>query len=654
MTRRASSNHAGLIPALVAVAWLAGPAWAEPSDAGRTRIVFQLDRESPINIQSRFQASPPAIVLEFPEGQVFTALPERTAIRSGAVLGLSTQYGEAHAGLPAGRQGARSLRAIEVLLRGDYPHRVTTERGRIILEIQHPQTLSAASIEVGVLGGSIIRNLSSTRMTQRFQAMQEALTDAQEPALVPATPPARPGASAAASPRVRRPSASAPSPARAWGWLMVLGFSLIGVLISWLRRRAPIVAVALEPRIASGMTLIDQLVLRAFERQGFRIVSSLEPGTLPGTVRLVSKDGAPVALGCVGSGMFFEKQTVERFVKVMRAAGVSQGYLVATGAFTVPAQRLAKERGVTLVGREHVVELLSAGATSEFFTRQLEDAQRQLTEGRETLQHYAAQLDALRRQRNEASWRLGEERAKAGKLDTDIAALTVRVGQQDAELARTQQDAAALQKRWDENEWYLGETRARIRFLEASLESAGQAEALQQAVARARDEANWYLGEERRKVMELSGNLVELQNALDASVARELLLQEAFDEIRRKLSALETYGERRRGVRTAIPEAMLELWQHGKDEALFAGSPRDFSLEGVGLDMDRELPTSALRARLRLPGLDAPVDSEARVVWQRTTSGEPPNVSIGCRWLTLPEPAKARLEVLLAGQPGAS
>ncbi len=645
MTRRASSNYAGLIAALVAVAWLAGPAWAESSsDAGRTRIVFQLDRESPINVQNRFQASPPAIVLEFPEGQVFTALPERTAIRSGAILGLSTQYGETHG-------GARSLRAIEVLLRGDYPHRITTEQGRIILEIQHPQTLPAVSIEVGVLGGSIIRNLGSTRMTQRFQAMQEALTDAQEPAFMPSAPPARPGASVA-SPRVRRPSASAPSPARSWGWLVVLGFSLIGVLTAWLRR-APVVAIALEPRIASGMVLIDQLVLRAFERQGFRIVSSLEPGTLPGTVRLVSKDGAQVALGCVGSGMFFEKQTVERFVKVMRATGASQGYLVATGAFTVPAQRLAKEHGVTLVGREHLIELLSTGATSEFFTRQLEDAQRQLTEARETLQHYAAQLDALRRQRNEASWRLGEERAKAGKLETDLAALTVRVGQQDAELARTQQDAAALQKRWDENEWYLGEAQARIRFLEASLESAGQTEASQQAIARARDEANWYLGEERRKVMELSGKLVELQNALDAAVARELLLQEAFDEIRRKLSALETYGERRRGVRTAIPEAVLELWQNGTDEALFAGSPRDFSLEGIGLDMDRELPAGTLRARLRLPGLDAPVDSEAHVVWQRT-GGEPPKVSIGCRWLTLPEPAKARLELLLAGQPGAS
>lgn len=650
MTRRACSKQISAA-VLAAAAWLAAaPAWAvETADAailGRTRVIFQLAGDSPIDVKSRFQASPPAVVLEFPQGQVFATLPERSAIRSGAVLGLIARYGE---------ESTRSLRAIEVALRGDYSHRVQIEDGRIILEIQHPQALPSASIEVGMLGSSVIRNLSSTRVTQRFQAMQEALTDAQAPTLLPSSSVAAQTAPApaAAALRPHHPvrASSAPAPARTWGIILVLLAAAAGVAQLWPRRATGAARLDPQLRLPSGMTLIDQLVLRAFERQGFRVLASLDPGALPGTARLITKDGAQAALAAIGNGMFFEKQTVERFAKLMRSSGVTQGYLVATGAFTVPAQRLAKERGIALIGREHVVELLSAGATSEFFTKQLEDARHRLGEARETLRHYASQLDALRRQRNEATWHLGEERAKAGKLEVDLAALTAAVQQQEAAIERARTEAESLQRRWDENEWYLGEARARVRFLEAQRDTQAEAEVDRQVTERARDEANWYLGEERRKVLELSGKMVELQNALDASVARELSLQEAFDEIRRKLSALETYGNRRRGIRSRIPEAVLEL-RNGKDDVLFSGEPRDFSLEGIGLETGHQMPTGTLQARLSLPGMD-PVDSEARVVWQRA-GGEPPRVSVGCRWLTLPEPAKARLESLLSGQPGAS
>ena len=59
--------------------------------------------------------------------------------------------------------------------------------------------------------------------------------------------------------------------------------------------------------------------------------------------------------------------------------------------------------------------------------------------------------------------------------------------------------------------------------------------------------------------MELSGKLVELQNTLDASVKRELALQDAFDQIRRTLSALQTYGERRRMTRAPVPNAPVQV-----------------------------------------------------------------------------------------------
>lgn len=642
MTRRAFSRT---VAGLVAACGVAAPAFAaEAADAvslGRTRVVFQLDRETPVEVRSRFQADPPAVVLEFPSGQVSTTLPERSAIRSGAVLGFVAHSAD-------DGNGARSLRAIDVLLRGDYPHRVSSDGGRIIVDIQHPQALAGASIEVSLRGGSVIRTLGSTRVTQRFQAMQEALTQAQPPAF---TAPALSAAPAAA--KLLRPARVTTRPAlpAAGSWALALLAAALGAgaAMAWPRGRASRRSAPEPERLPSGIALIDQLVLRAFERQGFRLMSLLEPDALPGTVRLVAKDGAQAALGCVGNSAFFEKQTVERFVRVMRAAGVSQGYLAATGAFTVPAQRLAKERGVTLLGREHVVELLSLGATSEFFTKQIDEARRQLAESRGTLQHYASQLDALRRQRNEASWRLGEERAKAGKLEADLAVFTRQVQEQAAALEHAQQEAASLQRQWEENEWYLGESRARVRFLDGQLETQAEQGGKLQAAERARDEANWYLGEERRKVLEMSAKLVELQNALDGSVKRELLLQEAFDEIRRKLSALETYGERRGGARTRIPDAAIELRHGGKDDILlFSGAVRDFSDGGIGLEAEQELPDGTLRALLRLPGLDAPVESEARVVWQRA-GGASARYAIGCRWLRLPDEARTRIATLMAG-----
>ena len=74
-------------------------------------------------------------------------------------------------------------------------------------------------------------------------------------------------------------------------------------------------------RLPSGIILMDQLVWRAFERQGFQLMTELELSPpLGGTLRVMMKDGTKAALLFVRNGPFLEKQTVELFTRALREA----------------------------------------------------------------------------------------------------------------------------------------------------------------------------------------------------------------------------------------------------------------------------------------------------------------------------------------------
>ena len=276
---------------------------------------------------------------------------------------------------------------------------------------------------------------------------------------------------------------------------------------------------------------------------------------LQGVLRVVSKDGAQAALLCVGNGAFFEKRTVERFLRIMREAKVEQGFLVAAGSFTIPAQRLAKERRITLIGREQLVELVSAGAAGEYITKQLEQQQTRLEEAQETLRQYAGELDTLRRQRNEASWYLGEERAKTSTLEAQLVELGQQLRHHEAELQRWEQAASTLRKQWEESQWYLGEAKARIRHLET------QRETLDRSVA-------------------------DFQQRFEDASSRERQFQEALSRLTQELNALRTYGERRAHARTQVPHAIVELHDGAAEDPFFSGTPRNLSRAGFGLETD--------------------------------------------------------------------
>jgi hypothetical protein len=658
--------------------------WLEPSRAAaaqtpeplkrhQTSIVLKLDSPQPLAIHSSFHARPPTITIDFPLQRVVGALPEHSVVGRGIVKTISARYYKSAEAAPK-----RFLQSLDIALSSSYPYQVRSEPGRVVISIDHPAAISNAAMEVGLRGGTIIQGLSPLGVSERFRAMQEALAKATPspwalrvaPSEAPLLAPARVEPSAQASAINRKGVSIFPEPApwragrsfSAQSWILFgLLITIIGAVGVWAAgrwgtvsldrfRKAPAGMLA---RRSSGVGLVDQLVWRAFERQGYQLVAERELHPAPGGVlRVVAKEEKRFALFCVGGSAFFEKRAVERFLRAMREVRVEQGFLVAAGSFTIPAQRFAKEHQITLIGREQLTELLSAGATSEYVTKQLEQQQARLEEAKETVQQYASELDNLRRQRNEASWYLGEERAKSAKLDAQLAELEQQMRHQEAELARWEQESSKLRKQWEESQWYLGEAQVRAQHLETQLTLAqGIAQEAERA-KREREEANWYLGEERTKRESLEKALADLQQRLEDSLSRERNLQEALGLLKLEIEALRTYGERRAHARARIPQALVELREEGDETngPLFSGAPRNISSSGIGVEIDRELPLpSVLRLRLNLLGLSEPIDSKVAVVWQRVEERSPRSQS-GCRFIDLPAAGRTLIEELVGQQ----
>ena len=655
----------------------------------KTLIILTLDAPTPMAIRTHTIAQPPGVVIEFPASRVVGALPEHSLISQGVIQSIQTRYQS-----QSGSSSHRFLKSLQLVLSAPYTSRVWSEPGRILIEIEHPASVGRTEVEVGLRGGTIIGGLGSPRASERFRAMQSALTGASPTAWtlqmnasptsglkgstipplgekrIPESSTAN-ARSRSARPDSKNPPALAPPPAlgratipapsssagTAWSWWLACLASLaVGAAAAWFVAQRYLAVIKAHggssgktgARATSGMGLVDQLVWRAFERQGYQLILEkelLQP--LSGTLRLISKEGAKAALLCTANGPFFEKQTVERFLRAMRDVNVTQGFLVGGGSFTVPAQRLAKSYHITLISREELTELLSVGAASEFVTKQLEQQSVRLTEAKETLRQYTSELDTLRRQRNEASWYLGEERAKTAKLDAEIAELHRQLQQQEVELTRWEQEVVTLRKQWEESQWYLGESQARKRHLDDELTAARERAARVETAEHECAEATWYLGEERTKREALESTLTQLEQRLAASECRTQEVQRALDDLNAELTRLRTYwGERRQHTRLHLPTVHVEL-SDGASDPIFAGEIRDVSSSGIGLDTEREIAaTSSVRIRLSVPDAPEPIESTAQLMWQRAGTS-PDRCQSGYKLLDLSTDARARLEHVL-------
>ena len=650
---------------LCGVWWLAAaPGWcaetADPSATATTVMTLTLDAAKPVEFRTRFQDQPPTITIEFPKQRVVGSLPERSTIQEGVIQTLLTQY---YSG--AEFQPSRYIRSLQIILSASYAYRVRSEPGRIVVAIDHPASVGSKTMEVGLKGGTVIRGVGERPVAERFRAMQHALESAVPIQTAQQRPSSALGSSGPVQSRTlgeMKPQAMRTSGAAAGAqpersqpnqtlWLVVACCLAAAAAGLWLRAHPGIVRVALrrapEPstghRLPSGVALIDELIWQAFERQGYQLIQAVERSQPSGLLRIITKEGAKSALLFVWNGSFFEKRTVDQFAAAMREVGVDHGVLVASGSFTVPAQRIAKERGISLIGREQLMELLSAGATSEYFTKQVEQLHARLEESKVTLQEYASQLDTLRRQRNEASWWLGEERAKSSQLEAQLADAGQQLRQQADELARWAEETDASRKQWEESQWYLGESRERIRHLETNV---SELQAMTQRLGEAereRDEANWYLGEARQRAQTFEQQLASAQEQIAAAADREQTLQSILDDLKRTLRALQAYGERRHIGRAHLPQTHIELLNGDDEQPLFTGALRDLSSSGIGLEMDRQLPEETLRIRLRLQGESEPIHSKARLVWQQQAGDGSPRFLSGCRLLELSDPVRSRI-----------
>jgi hypothetical protein len=655
----------------------------------KTQLVVKLDTEESLPVRARFEESPPTVIIEFPSGRVLGSIPEHSVIQRGAIQEIHTAYASAIRPVES-----RWIQAIKIQLRGPYRYEVRSEAGRIVVEVEHPAAVASQDIEVELAGGAMMAGARPSAFSERFRAMQEALDNAQRRpwiwqarSVLTATPELQRDDSTRTQlattltpvPMSRPvPAPLAPSQRVASGaerfanGLWVFGWiGLVGALgIRWLQRsRRRLAGGDSALRLSSGIRVIDQLVWRAFERQGYQLIQTVELSQPLGLMRIMSREGLKAALFCVADGVFFEKTMVEQCIRSMRQAQAERGFLVAPGSFTVPAQRCAKESGVTLMGRDQLIELFSEGAMSEYSTKQLQQLQVQLNEAKETLEQYARQLNLIRRQRNEASWFLGEERAKNAKLEEQLADAAEQIRHWQTQAEQLQQAVESATKQWEESQWYLGETKASAQHLEEQLRSLREAvgqleERNRQAVAekgeaqRQREEANWYLGESRVAEAELRQQLEQLQARLAQAQERVETERERRHAIEAEFLAVRTYGERRKAFRFHRPNVTLEL-QTAEGTTLFRDIPRNLSRTGFSFDAEGALDLPAetpegragapnpLRVRLYLPNREQPIESTGRLVWRRQDPMTHRYVG-GCELADLPTETREAFEQSLA------
>ncbi len=662
--------------------------WASAADTlpdvalSKTKLVVKLRSDDRLAVKSRFEQNPPTIIIEFPPGRVAGSLPERSVVEQGVIREIRTQYASSASESPW-------IKSLSIELKGRYSYSVRPEPGQIVVEIEHPQEVATGAFEVGLANGIVVGGEAPPALHERFRAMQAALLDATgatsieapawstKPELWPTPTPQprpRPGGISRTPPIMTagRPSMSPVRTAALWISLVLTLVGVVGMTTWGLTRHGGLrFGGRRGERGTMGLAVIDELVWRAFEQQGASLVETRVTETSAAPLRIFTKDEMKAALQCVSGSAFFEKATVDHFAQAMRAAGASQGYLVAAGSFTVPAQRFAKEHNISLISREQLTELLSAGALQERYARHLKDVDGQLESVRNTLTEYAKQLDTIRRQRNEACWLLGEERAKASKLEVQRDEAGERATRANAEAEQWKATAALNHKQWEESQWYLGESRAYAEHLETQLRSLRENAAQLQAeldelgrkfqdAERQREEANWYLSESRSAQSALQEQVTELINRVkavqeelssaqrDLAKSRELIEAERQlrAELEAKLSA-QMAGERRKGRRRIFRDAMLEL-QTGDDATIFRGAPKDVSAGGFRLGVSRTtaLPERA-RVRLAIPGISKVVESSGRLVWQREDRKANERVG-GYQFVDLPQEISNAVEQALS------
>lgn len=571
----------------------------------------------PVAYSDQFRQDPPAIVIEFHSRNVIAGLEPVVAVQSGIVSDIRSDY-------YPGLFGRRALKSLTLGLVEPASYTITQQAGQIVIDIDTPQSLWPGRMSVGT-GMTVLGLEANATILERLKVMGDALQQAvpQKIEVI-----AKPQPAAVTKPVEIPKPVFQPEPkgepvskgGRGGFWPGVL-LGIAGTLIAVIgrgRRRKAVVS----PRgpaevvpMAQGASVYEQLILKAVQRQGQKLISSKAIEGL-GAIWIVEKEGARHGVLCLIDGEFFERKVLEQFLDALKQETLPSGTVMALGAFTAPAQAFAKEGGIALVAREEVLRMINAELKGPVLEPEA-----------------AAGLARL-----EGELAQAQERIK--HLEQELSTHAEFKGKVKAELEAWEREAETLKKKLQESEWYLGEERAKKQALEQQVAQLTQQQVakdeLYAKLAQEADqlkaksaEVDQLLTAEQEKRTQLEAQIAQLEEQLKVQAAavaeksaKEQLIQEPAVVTKEEVAvgATEIPQERRKWPR-------LDLSRHkGKGVLVRAtsndgepmnGDARNISAGGLCVELSSgEALADEFELKLFLPDCTKPIEAIGKIVWK--------------------------------------
>ncbi|MBI3320261.1 MAG: AMIN domain-containing protein, partial [Candidatus Omnitrophica bacterium] len=268
----AAKDSKGL-PAPTAVGASAYPTTdvAAGRQVGITRVAIVVSG-GPVAYTDQFRQDPPAIVIEFRSRNVIAALEPAVVVNSGIIKEIQSDY------YPKDR---RALKRLTLTLAQPTAYTIAQQTNRIVVDIETPLSVLPGTMSVGQ-GVTVLGIEARDTLIQRLKVMEGALQQAGPPTIpVASTPKPVVVTKPVDIPQPVVQPASAPIPASrkgrggfGYGLLLGIGGTLMAVT-GWRRRKKgvvvavePSVGLAPIPPIAQGTVVLEQLILKAMQRQG--------------------------------------------------------------------------------------------------------------------------------------------------------------------------------------------------------------------------------------------------------------------------------------------------------------------------------------------------------------------------------------------------
>ena len=416
-----------------------------------TRVAIAVSGGS-VAYTDQFRQDPPAIVIEFRSRNVRAQFEPLVAVNSGIIKEIQSEY------YP---QGRRALKSLTLTLVQPAAYSIAQQANQILIDIETPPSLLPGRMAIG--GGLTILGIEAKEtLIQRLKVMEGALRQAgpqttpvaSKPKPVVVTKPVEIPQPIVQPEPIQMPVSKGGRGGFWPGVLLGIAGTLIAVIGRGRRRKAVVSSrgSAEVVPITQGAAVYEQLILKAVQRQGQKLIGSKAIEGL-GTVWIVEKEGSRQGLLCLINGEFFERKVLEQFLEALKQETLPSGTVMALGAFTAPAQAFAKECGIALVAREEVLKMINAELKGPVLEPEaaagLARLEGELAQAQERIRHVEQELaervelyatlsqeaDQLKAKSAEVDQRLAAEQEKRTQLETQIARLEAQLEGQAATVA---------------------------------------------------------------------------------------------------------------------------------------------------------------------------------------------------------------------------